>query len=259
MRSRAGLKRFGVVATQLILLASFLVLWEWGARSKVIDTFFYSSPSMIWTFIVKWAAQGYMWTDIWTTMFETIVALVIAAVGGVVLGVLLASNRFFGAVFEPVLVLLNAMPRIVLTPLFFLWFGLSYWSKIASGIALALFVVFFATYQGIKDVDPTLIASARVLGANRWGVIREVLVPSALSWIFSSMRSAVGFALIGAVVAEYLGASAGVGYRISYSEQSLNTSGVFGGLAVLLVLVYFIDIGIRRMQRALMPWRDQGL
>jgi NitT/TauT family transport system permease protein len=176
-----------------------------------------------------------------------------------VLGILLASNRLLGAVFEPLLVLLNAMPRIVLTPLFFLWFGLTAWSKIVSAIALVLFVVFFATYQGIKDVDPALVASARVLGAKRADIVREVLVPSALSWIFSSLRSAVGFALIGAVVAEYIGAQAGVGYRISYAEQSLNTSGVFGGLAVLLVLVYFIDVGIRRLQRRLISWKPRVL
>jgi NitT/TauT family transport system permease protein len=139
--------------------------------------------------------------------------------------------------------------------LFILWFGLSIMSKVVSAVVLVLFVVFFATYAGIKDVDPTLIASARVLGANRIAVVRHVLLPSALTWIFASLRAAVGFALIGAVVAEYFAANAGVGYRIEYSEAQFNTSGVFGGLAILMVLVTLVDMFIRWVQRRLIVWK----
>jgi NitT/TauT family transport system permease protein len=128
-------------------------------------------------------------------------------------------------------------------------------SKVASAIALVLFVVFFATYAGIKDVDPTLVASARVLGARRADIVRHVLMPSAMTWIFSSLRTAVGFALIGAVVAEYFGANAGVGYRIQYSEANFNTAGVFAGLAVLMVLVTFVDTFIVWIQRRLIRWK----
>jgi sulfonate transport system permease protein len=119
--------------------------------------------------------------------------------------------------------------------------------------------VFFATYAGIKDVDPTLVASVRVMGATRLDIIRHVLVPSALSWIFSSLRSAVGFALIGAVVAEYFGANVGVGYRIVYSEASYNTAGVFAGLVILMVLVVFVDTFIRWVQRRLIVWKPASL
>jgi len=251
--------RWLVAGTQLVLLVTFLGAWELGVRAKLIDPFFFASPSQIGTTIAKWWHQGYILGDVAITMWETILGLVIGGVIGVALGVLLAANRFLGAVFEPLLVLLNSIPRVTLVPLFILWFGFTLMSKVVSAVVLVLFVVFFATYAGIKDVDPTLVANARVLGASRADIVRHVLVPSALTWIFASLRSAVGFALIGAVVAEYFGANAGVGYRIQYSEAQLNTSGVFAGLFILMVLVFVVDLFIRWVQRKLIVWKPAAL
>lgn len=245
-----------VFAIQLVLLAAFLGAWQLAANTGHLDTFFYSSPAKIGEAIAKWWTSGRTVNDVTVTMEETLIGFVLGSALGIILGVVLAANRLIAAVFDPLLVVLNAMPRVTLVPLFIVWFGFSIWSKVVSAIVLVVFVVFFATYSGIRDVDPTLVASVRVLGARRVDVIRHVLVPSALSWIFSSLRSAVGFALIGAVVAEYLGANAGVGYFIQSSESQLNTSGVFGGLVVLMVLVFFIDIIIRAAQRRLITWKS---
>ncbi len=256
MRERTRrINRPVVAATQVALTVAFLAVWELGVRAGKIDPFFFASPSQIGTTIGGWWQQGYIVKDVVTTMWETILGLVIGGFVGIVLGVVLASNRFLGAVFEPLLVLLNSIPRVTLVPLFILWFGFTLLSKVVSAVVLVLFVVFFATYAGIKDVDPTLVANARVMGATRIDVVRHVLVPSALTWIFASLRSAVGFALIGAVVAEYFGANAGVGYRIQYSEAQLNTSGVFGGLAILMVLVTIVDTFIRWIQRRVLVWK----
>lgn len=244
-----------VATAQITLALAFLAAWEFGVRAGKIDPFFFSSPSQIGATIAGWWHQGYIVKDVAVTMWETILGLIVGGVVGIVLGIALASNRFLGAVFEPLLVLLNSIPRVTLVPLFILWFGFSLLSKVVSAVVLVLFVVFFATYAGIKDVDQTLVASVRVMGAKRVDVVRHVLVPSALTWIFASLRSAVGFALIGAVVAEYFGASAGVGYRIQYSEAQLNTSGVFGGLAILMVVVTFVDTFIRWVQRRVLVWK----
>ena len=248
-----------VLGTQLALTIVVLALWEWGGRAGFVDKVYFSKPSDIGLQIADWWRHGYIVNDVIATMSETIAGLVVGSLAGIVLGVVLASNRFLGAVFEPLLVLLNSIPRITLVPLFILWFGFSFQSKMVSATALVLFVVFFATYAGIKDVDPTLVANVRVMGAKRIDIVRHVLVPSALTWIFASLRSAVGFALIGAVVAEYFGASAGVGYRIQYSEAQLNTSGVFGGLAILMVLVTFVDTFIRWVQRRVLVWKPVDL
>ncbi len=225
-------------------------------RAGRIDAFLFASPSQIGATIADWWRHGYVAKDVAITMEETMLGLVIGGAAGVVLAVLLAANRWLGATFLPVLVLLNSLPRVTLVPLFILWFGLTTLaSKVVSAVALVVFVVFFATYDGIKDVDPTLVANVRVMGAKPLAVIRHVLIPSALTWIFSSLRSAVGFALIGAVVAEYFGAQAGVGYRIQSSESQLNTSGVFGGLVILMVLVFAINLFFQWLQRRLLVWK----
>ena len=262
MRERVKpVNRWIVRAAQLGLIAAFVAAWELGVRwhaadaTKGIDPFFFSEPSQIAATIAGWWEHGYVVRDVLVTMEETVLGLIVGGTIGIVLAVLLASSRWLGAIFVPFLVLFNSLPRVTLIPLFILWFGFTLWSKTVSAVVLVLFVVFFATYDGIKDVDPTLIANVRVLGASRWAVMRHVLIPSALTWIFSSLRSAVGFALIGAVVAEYFGANAGVGYRIQYSEANFNTAGVFAGLGVLMVLVTFVDTFIVWIQRRLIRWK----
>jgi NitT/TauT family transport system permease protein len=247
--------RWVVLAIQLAVIAALLLSWEFGVQAGKIDPFFFSAPSQIAATIGSWWQHGYIVRDVAVTMEETVFGLLLGSAIGIALAVLLASNRWLGAIFVPFLVLFNSIPRVTLVPLFILWFGFTLWSKVVSAVVLVLFVVFFATYDGIKDVDPTLVANVRVMGAKRIDVMRHVLIPSALTWIFSSLRSAVGFSLIGAVVAEYFGAQAGVGYRIQYSEAQLNTSGVFGGLFILMVLVFVINLFFQWLQRRLLVWK----
>lgn len=259
MNDHSAPNKWLVAFYQILFVVVVITLWEVLAHAKILDPFFYSSPSLIYASIAKWVVGGKILGDLSWTMSETIIGFFIGGIVGVLLGIVLASNRMLGAIFEPGLVLLNAMPRVILVPLFILWFGFSIWSKVMGAVVLVLFVVFFATYAGIKDVDATLVASARVLGADRRAIVRHVLIPSALSWIFSSLRTAVGFAMIGAVVAEYLGSNAGVGYRIQYAEAQLDASGVFGGLVVLMALVFVVDTVIRIIQRRLIAWKPQAL
>ncbi|MDB5026682.1 MAG: transporter permease [Candidatus Eremiobacteraeota bacterium] len=260
MRERTRpVNRWLIAAIQAALVAGALLVWELGVRAGKIDPFFFSSPAQIAATIGSWWQHGYILRDVAVTMQETILGLVVGGAIGIVLAVALASSRVLGAIFVPFLVLFNSIPRVTLVPLFILWFGFTLWSKVVSAIVLVMFVVFFATYDGIKDVDPTLVANVRVMGAKRADVMRHVLIPSALTWIFSSLRSAVGFALIGAVVAEYLGANAGVGYRIQASESQLDTSGVFAGLAILMALVFVVDTAIRAVQRKFVNWKPAAL
>jgi sulfonate transport system permease protein len=264
MRGRVSpADRWVVRAIQLALIAAFVAAWELGVRlhgahaTQGIDPFYFSSPAEIAATIGSWWQHGYIAGDVAVTMEETLIGLVVGGAIGIVLAVLLASNRWLSAIFVPFLVLLNSLPRVTLIPLFILWFGFTLWLKVVSAIVLVMFVIFFATYDGIMDVDPALIANVRVLGASRWDVMRHVLVPSALTWIFSSLRSAVGFALIGAVVAEYFGAQAGVGYRIQFSEAQFKTDGVFAGLLILMVLVFLINLFFEWLQRRLLVWKPQ--
>jgi NitT/TauT family transport system permease protein len=149
----------------------------------------------------------------------------------------------------------NALPRVVLAPIFLLWFGLGIWSKVAFGFTLVFFIVFFNTLEGVKSVDRVLVDNARMLGASEKQLLRHVFIPSALTWIFSSLHISVGFAITGAVVGEYLGASAGVGYAIAQAQGVFDTKGVFAGMFILMIVVLIIDLLVNRLERHLLRWR----
>jgi NitT/TauT family transport system permease protein len=145
---------------------------------------------------------------------------------------------------------------VLLAPLFLLWFGLGIWSKVALAVTLVFFVMFFNAYQGVRNADAVLIANARMLGATERQLVRHVLLPSALSWIFASLQTSLGFAIIGAVVGEYLGSTRGLGYVISQAEGTFDTTGVFSGMVVLSLVVVAISAGVSRVERWLLRWKQ---
>jgi NitT/TauT family transport system permease protein len=159
------------------------------------------------------------------------------------------------AVFDPYVKMVNALPRVVLAPIFALWLGLGIWSKVALGVTLVFFIVFFNVYQGVKEVSPTVLANARMLGMNEQQLMRHVYWPSALSWMFSSLHTSVGFAVVGAVVGEYLGSAAGLGYLIQQAEGVFDVAGVFAGMLVLAAFVIGIDFIVTLAERRLLVWR----
>ena len=165
------------------------------------------------------------------------------------IGFWFARKPLLAAVFDPYVKMINALPRIVLAPIFALWLGLGIWSKVALGVTLVFFIVFFNVYQGVKEVSPTILANARMLGMSERQLMRHVYWPSALSWMFSSLHTSVGFAVVGAVVGEYLGSAAGLGYIIQQAEGVFDVAGVFAGMFVLAAFVIVID-GDRHAGRA---------
>ena len=152
------------------------------------------------------------------TLGESILGLAIGAVAGVTTGFVLARSPLAARILEPYITMLNAIPRVVLAPLFLLWFGLGIWSKVALAVTLVFFVMFFNTYQGVRSADRVILNNVRMLGATERQLVRHVLIPTALTWIFSSLQTSLGFAMVGAVVGEYLGATRGLGYVIAQAE-----------------------------------------
>jgi NitT/TauT family transport system permease protein len=159
------------------------------------------------------------------------------------------------AVFDPYVKMANALPRVVLAPIFMLWLGLGIWSKVALGVSLVFFIVFFNVYQGVKEVSPAILANARLIGMNERQLFRNVYWPSALSWMFSSLHTSVGFALVGAVVGEYLGSAAGLGYLIHQAEGVFDTTGVFAGMIILAAFVLVMDWIVTGIENRLLVWR----
>jgi NitT/TauT family transport system permease protein len=243
---------------QLLVLVAFLAAWHLGVELGLLDPFFFSRPLDVVSRTWRDLASGVLWRHLWITLLETVLAFLIGSLGGVLVGFWLARKELLSAVFQPYLKAVNAMPRVVLAPIFALWLGLGIWSKVALGVTLVFFIVFFAVYQGVKEVSPVLVANARMLGMNERQMLRHLYLPAALSWMFASLHTAVGFALVGAVVGEYLGSAAGLGYRIQQAEGSFDVTGVFSGMLVLAVFVLLIDGVVTLVERRLLIWRPQA-
>jgi NitT/TauT family transport system permease protein len=256
MPGRAAVpSRRALLALQVGVFLLFLLVWHVLTATGVLDPFFFGRPLEVLARVWQEFATGEVFGDLAVTLTETMLAFAIGTVGGIVFGFWFARAPLVAAVFDPYVKMLNALPRVVLAPIFALWLGLGIWSKVALGVTLVFFIVFFNVYQGLKEVSPVVLANARMLGMNERQLLRHVYLPSALSWVFSSLHTAVGFALVGAVVGEYLGASAGLGYRIAQAEGVFDTVGVFAGMFILAVFVIVIDAGVSAIERRLLHWR----
>ena len=249
------LRRWVVLAIQAMLVAGFLLLWEWLVTARIADRFFFSQPSAIAQTLWTWFSSGSVYPHIGITLLETLLGFFGGTILGLVIGFILARSETLGDIFEPLLALLNGMPRVVLAPLVILWLGLGIASKVALSVLVVFLIVFYAVYTGIREVDQNLVANARVLGANGNQLTWHVLVPSALTWIFSSLRVSVGFALVGAVVAEYLGSNQGVGFLIANAQSFFQSTGVFAGLVVLMLMVGAINLLLRAIERRFSVWK----
>jgi NitT/TauT family transport system permease protein len=233
-----------------------LTLWQGLVSLKLLDPFFVSRPTDIVQRVGRWVIGGSLWGHLWVTLEEALLGLIVGAALGITLGFALARSPLLARILDPYIRMLNAVPRVVLAPLFLLWFGLGIWSKVALAVTLVFFVMFFNTYQGVRDASQVLIDNVRMLGASERQLVRHVLVPSALTWIFSSLHTSLGFAVVGAVVGEYLGSTKGLGYVISQAEGTFDTTGVFAGMTVLGVVVLMVGAGVTRLERWLLRWKS---
>ncbi|MFC9329338.1 ABC transporter permease [Kitasatospora sp. NPDC057015] len=259
-RERAARNRkFTVYGARVLVLAAFLGLWEVCARSAVIDPFNFSQPSRIWNQIWLWithgTAQGSLGEQIAYTLYEALTGWVIGVVGGVLLGIALGRVRFLSDVLGPYIKVLNAIPRIVLAPIFLIWFGLGPASKVASAVVLVFFPVFFNAFQGAREVDRNLVANARILGANNRKVTLQVVIPAATTWIFTSLHVSFGFALIGAIVGEYIGATKGLGLLVAAAQGTFNAAGVYAAMTILAVVALLTEGVLTFAEKRLFRWK----
>ena len=221
--------------------------------------FFFGEPLKIFGRIWDWFfANADIYRHLGVTLLETALAFGIGTGMGLGCGLWLALSPMAAAIFDPYIKALNAMPRVILAPIFSVWFGLGVASKVALGVTLVFFIVFFNVYQGVKEVSPVVLANARMLGANRRQLLRHVYLPSATSWVFSSLHSSVGLAFVGAVVGEYLGSSQGVGYLILQAEGSFDINTVMAGILVLTGFALLLDTAVSMAERLLMKWQPKA-
>lgn len=257
------MSRAKLLFCQVMVAVVLLVVWHVLSTVPIfgvmlLPPFFFSNPIDVGSQVVTWFATGVIWKHLAITLWESILAFVIGSVGGVLFGFWFARQPTVAAVFDPYVKMANALPRVVLAPIFTLWLGLGIWSKVALGVTLVFFIVFFNVYQGVKEVSGTILANGRMLGMSERQLMRHVYWPSALSWMFSSLHTSVGFAVVGAVVGEYLGSAAGLGYVIQQAEGVFDVAGVFAGMFVLSAFVILIDLAVTLVERRLLVWRPEA-
>jgi NitT/TauT family transport system permease protein len=259
-------QRRRMLLVNVIRLAIVVVVlggWELGVNTGHIDPFFFGQPSGVWSQLVTWIRDGTeagpLWTQIRVTLQEALTGFAIGVVAGIVAGIALGRVRLLAEVFGPFIKILNSIPRIVLGSIFILWFGLGPSSKVALAIVLVFFAVFFNAFQGAREVDRNLVANARILGAKRRHITLQVVVPSALTWIIASLHISFGFALIGAIVGEFLGAQHGLGLLISHSQGTFNPNGVLAAMVIIAVVALLAEGLISLLERRLLAWRPPQL
>ncbi len=253
---------------QVLIVATLFAFWHVTTHPTLLPPLYFDNPnkaafffgqplevlSRVWT----WFSSGSIYEHLWVTLLETLLAFVIGTISGLVVGLWLALSPTAAALFDPYIKAVNSMPRVILAPIFGVWFGLGMASKVALGVTLVFFIVFFNVYQGVREVSHTVLANARMLGASERQLLRHVYVPSATSWVFASLHNSVGLAFVGAVVGEYLGSSRGVGYLILQAEGTFDINSVFAGILVLTAFALVLDGLVTLAERRLMLWQPRG-
>jgi NitT/TauT family transport system permease protein len=240
---------------QAMALAMLLVTWEVLGRAGFIDPFYFPPPTTIGAAIYELFVGGSIWPHLNATLTASLVGLGLGLIIGAALGFAAALVRPIADLLEPIMILLNAIPRVILAPLFIIWLGIGLSSKIAISLVLVAVLIFFAVYSGIREVDVRLVERIRTLGGNRMTLLREVYIPSVTAWIMGNLKVAVGFAFTGAVVGEFVASTRGLGYLLSFAQSTYNAALT---LALILLVMAFVLIlfGLAgRLERWLLRWR----
>ncbi|HWG79585.1 MAG TPA: ABC transporter permease [Stellaceae bacterium] len=240
---------------QLASLVAFLALWEGASRGGLLNPLYIPAPSAVAAALVELFGSGAIWPHLAATFSAAIGGLVLGLVVGTVLGILAALLPFVAELIEPFMILLNAVPRVVLAPLFVIWFGIDLGSKIALAFILVAVLIFFTVFTGIRQVDRRLVERVVTLGGGRGALLREVYLPSLVAWILGQLKVAVGFAFTGAVVGEFVAASRGLGYLLSFAQSTYNAALMLALVLLIVAFVLLIFALAGRLERRLLRWR----
>ncbi len=239
-------------AAALVLM---LFVWEGLSRVGVIDPFYAPPPTTVAQVFVSLFAEGEIWRHLQATFTAALVGLIAGLVLGIILGFAAALVPVLAELLEPVMILLNAIPRVILAPLFVIWLGIDLGSKIALALILVAVLIFFAVYSGIKEVDQRLVERVRTLGGGRSVLIREVYVPSVTAWVMGNLKVGVGFAFTGAVVGEFVASSRGLGYLLQFAQSTYNAALTIALILLIMAFVLVLFALSERLERRLLRWR----
>ena len=240
---------------RLIALLLLLGAWEVSSRAGWVDPFYAPAPSAVATVLVSLFRDGAIWTHLEATFLAASAGLVGGLLLGIALGFAAALSPLVADLLEPVMILLNAIPRVILAPLFVIWLGIDLASKVALALILVTVLIFFAVYSGIKEVDRRLVERVRTLGGGRGVLIREVYVPSITAWVMGQLKIAVGFAFTGAVVGEFVASSRGLGYLLQFAQSTYNAGLTIALIVLIMGFALLLFALAERLERRLLRWR----
>ena len=256
-------RKFAVYFWRYFILVVFLGGWELAVRLKLIDVFFYSSPWFIILRLREWVvdgtSEGPLWFHLWVTIEESLLGFFSGSIAGIIAGIALGRNRMLADVFSIYIKVINSVPRVVLAPIFIMIFGLGLTSKVALSFVMVFFVVFSNAFQGVVEADRNLLANAQILGAKGWQLTRSVVIPSAMSWIFASLHVSFGFAIVGAIVGEFVGARYGIGLLINVAKGSFDAAGMYAAIIIIMVVALVAEYAMTRVENRLAKWRPAPL
>lgn len=245
------------------ILLAFLGGWELASRSGLIDEFFFSKPSDIAVRLYEWVTEGTsegpLWYHLWVTMEEALIGFFTGSIAGIVVGIALGRSRMLADIFSIYIKVINSIPRVVLAPIFIMLLGLGLASKVALAFVMVFFVVFANAFQGVREADRNLLANAQILGARGWQLTRSVVIPSAMSWIFASLHVSFGFAIVGAIVGEFVGSRYGIGLLINIAKGAFDAAGMYAAIVVIMVVALVAEQLMTAVESRLAKWRPMPL
>jgi NitT/TauT family transport system permease protein len=243
--------------SRIVFAGVVLGIWQYGA-DRWFDSFYFSTPLRIFAQVGRELIAPAFYHDLWVTTFEMLLGFGIGAGGGIVLGVLLARSAYVAKMLDPFLLALYSIPRVALAPMLIVWFGIGYSSKVFLAATLVFFVVFFNTLAGIRSVDKALCDIARVMQATEWQVFKKVMLPSASSWILTSIKVSLPFALVGVIFGEYLVSSEGLGFRLNNYSTNYNINGAMAIIFLMMVLMLALTTVTNAIEARLLRWRPKS-
>lgn len=247
-------RRYVLLALQVAIVAALLLYWEIGAREGFISKFLFASPSMVWDVLVQRFQSGELFTDIGTTALETVIGFAVGAVGGSVLGLLLWYSKFISDLTAPFIAAIGSIPVLAIAPITIIWFGTDMLSKVVI-VAFSCIVVSLTTsYKGAVRTDPDLINLMRSFDASRSKIFLKLVVPSAMLWVVSGLRLNVGFALVGAIVGEYISSDVGVGHMILLGSSNFGMNIVLAGIVLVMLMMLVFNVLVMFLERLILSW-----
>lgn len=255
-RAAAGPGRARLALYRLALAVALLGAWE-VVTGRWVDPFWFSSPLRIAAHLVEMAGQLDLFRDLWVTMTETFLGYFGGAVLGVLVGLVLSRLETLARVLDPFIVAVNGIPRVALAPLFIIWFGIDIKSKIVLASTLVFFITFYNTFAGIRGVEPAFKNVARVMGAGERQIFLKVILPAASPWIITGLKMSLPFALIGAIIGEFMAASKGLGFRLQLYTGLFNTTGAIAVIFILMVMMIAFNALLNRIEEHILRWRPR--